>query len=138
MELSKDATALLLQNSSKEAAAAFVRMVRQNYKGYTKCKVLQAKEARCSMGMKGNLSRGNLKNMARGNTIKNCPVTTNAIIDARAIFGPDLPSQRGKTVRKMLVPIVADYVTVPREVVEQNKMVRLAADVFFVNRIAYL
>ena len=90
------------------------------------------------MGMKGNLSKGNLKDMVRQNTIKNCPVTTNAIIDARAIFGPDLPSQRGKTVRKTLVPIVADYVTVPREVVEQNKMVRLAADVFFVNRIAYL
>jgi hypothetical protein len=117
-ELLDDTVELLVQTGSKEAAAACVQMVQQNYKGYTKCKVLQAKEARCSMGMKGNLSKGNLKDMVRQNTIKNCPVTTDAIIDARAIFGPDLPSQRGKTVRKTLVPIVADYVTVPREVVE--------------------
>jgi hypothetical protein len=56
----------------------------------------------------------------------------------RTIFGLDLPSLRGKMVRRTPVLVVVDYVAIPREVVEQNKIIMLAADVFFVDGIMFL
>ncbi len=70
--------------------------------------------------------------------IKNCPVIPDAITNAHVIFGPDLPSLRGKPVRRTPAPVVSEYVSVPREVVEQNKIVTMAADVVFVDGTEFL
>jgi hypothetical protein len=53
-------------------------------------------------------------------------------------LAPNLPSLRGKTVQKTLAPVVSEYVLVPSEVVEWNKIVMLAADVFFVDGAVFL
>jgi hypothetical protein len=90
------------------------------------------------MDMLGNPSKGDFKQMVKGNMINNCPITSKAVTNMRAILGPDLPSLRGKMVRRMPAPVVADYVAIPREVVEQNKIIMLGADVFFVDGIAFL
>jgi hypothetical protein len=50
------------------------------------------------MGMIGNPIEQDFKGMVRGYMIHNCPVTTKAITNARAIHGPSLKSVRGKTV----------------------------------------
>ena len=42
----EDTATLLIQMGLEEAASAFVQTVRQNYKGFTKKEVLQAKEAK--------------------------------------------------------------------------------------------
>jgi hypothetical protein len=76
--------------------------------------------------------------MVSGNLIKNCPVTTTDITNACKIFGPDLASIRGKTVRRTPGPVVADYVAVPCLLVEQNGIVTMAEDVFFVDGTAFL
>jgi hypothetical protein len=99
---------------------------------------MQAKEARHAQAMIGNPSEKDFKGMVSGNMIKNCPVTTTDITNALAIFGPDLASIRGKTVQRTPAPVVADYVAVPCALVEQNKVVTLAADVFFVDGMAFL
>ncbi len=65
--------------------------------------------------------------------IANCPVTTSDVSNACAIFGPDLASVRGKTVRWAPAPVVAEYVAVPWLLVESNQMLTLAADIFFVD-----
>ncbi len=52
---------LLVQMGSEEAASAFVQTVRQNYKGFTKKEVLQAKEARRAKGLIRNPSENNFK-----------------------------------------------------------------------------
>ena len=79
-----------------------VQMVRGNYEGHTKKDVMQAKEAGRMQAMIGNPSEKDFKGMVSGNMIRNCPVTTTDINNARAIFGPDLASIRGKTVRRNL------------------------------------
>jgi hypothetical protein len=135
---SEDAAAMLVQTGLEDAANALVQTVCQNYEGYTKKEILQAKDARRAMGMIGNPSEQDFKGMVRGNMIHNCPITTKAIISARAIYGPSLESVRGKTVRQMPAPVVADYVAVPKEIVERNKIVTLAADVSFVDGMAFL
>jgi hypothetical protein len=78
----------------------------------------------------GNPSEKDFKGMVSGNLIANCPVNNTDITNARTIFGPDLASIRGETVRQTLAPVVADYVDVPRALVEQNKIMTMAADVF--------
>ncbi len=95
-------------------------MVRHNYEGFTKKEVLQAKEARCAMGLLGNPSESKFMGMVSNNMITNCPVTTTAITNARSNFRPDLASVWGETMRWAPAPVVADYVVVPKGVVEWN------------------
>ena len=75
--------------------------------------MLKAKEARRAQAMMGNLSEKDYKTMVSNNLIPECPITPTDITNARAIFGPDLPSVRGKTVRTRPAPVVGDYVAVP-------------------------
>jgi hypothetical protein len=139
LEESNEAGALLLMQHGggtrdEDEGISLVETVRGNYEGYTKREVLKAKEARRAQTMMGNPSEGDYKGMVSHNLIPNCPVTSSDITNAKAIFGPDLPSVRGKTVRRTPAPVVADYVAVPRELVQANKRMTLAADVFFCGR----
>jgi hypothetical protein len=140
----RKAAMMLLQSMQQEhpvctgVEVLHVQTVRGNYEWHTKRDMLQAKEAQRAQAMIGNPSKGDFKGMVSGNLIKNCPITTTDITNARKIFGPDLASIRGKTVRWTPAPVVADYVAVPCLLVEQNGIVRMAADVFFVDGTAFL
>ncbi len=96
-----------------EGTVALVQTVQGNYEGYTTRKVLKAKEACRAQAMMGNPSKKDYKTMVSNNLIPECLIMSMDITKARAIFGPDLPSMRGKTERKTLAPVVADYVAVP-------------------------
>ncbi len=111
---------LLVQMGSEEAATEFVLTVWQNYEGFTKKDVLQANEARQSMGIVGNPNKNDFKGMVSNNMITNSPVKTTAITNALNIFGKDSASVRGKTVRWAPAPVVGDYVAVPKGVIEKN------------------
>ncbi len=65
-------------------------------------------------------------------------MTSEDITNACTIFGLNLVSIRGKTVRHTPAPVVADYVNVPRLVVETNRVVTMVANVFFVDGMAFL
>jgi hypothetical protein len=143
LEGSNKAGALLLMQHGggtrdEDEGVSLVQTVRGNYKGYTKREVLKAKEARRVQVMMGNPSEADYKGMVSHNLILNCPVTSPDITSAKGIFGPDLPSVQGKTVRRMPVPVVADYAAVPRKLVQANKRMTLTADVFFVDGTAFL
>jgi hypothetical protein len=88
--------------------------------------------------MIGNPSKRDYKGMASNSLISNCPISSHNKSNAKAIFGPDLPSLWGKMVRQMPAPVVGDYVAVPRSLVEAKKVVTLEADVFFVDGTAFL
>jgi hypothetical protein len=118
--------------------ANFVQMVHGNYEGYTKQEVLQAKEARRGQAMVGNPSEKDYQGLVSRNFINNCPIASSDVTNARAIFGPDHASVRGKTVRKKPAPVVVDYVAAPCTLIEANKVITLAANVFFVDGIAFL
>ena len=142
LEGSKEkAAVMLLETSSKRnegEATMNVQTVRENYEGFTKREILKAKEARRRQALIGNPSESDYKGMVSGNMIRNCPITRNNITNARNIFGPDLASVRGKTVRRTPAPVVADYVEVPRALMEHNRVITMAADVFLVDGTAFL
>ena len=135
---------MLLQQEMRERDEAlgnemlFVQTVHGNYEGYTKREVTQAKEARRAQAMMENLSEKHYKGMVSSNLIENSPINSQDVANARTIFGPDLASVRGKTVRRTPEPVVTDYVDMPWTLIEANKVITLAADVFFVDGTAFL
>ncbi len=76
--------------------------------------------------------------MVSSNLILHCLIACQDISNTRQIFGPDLASVHGKTVRRASAPVVGDYVPVPQQLIETNAAVTLAADVFFVDGTAFL
>ena len=70
--------------------------------------------------------------------IKNCPIDSTDVYNVCAIFGLDLASVRWKTVRRKPKSIVEEYVKVPKELVSRHKFISIAADVFFVDGVAFL
>jgi len=143
-ESDAEAAMMLLQREMQEhketqdSKVLFVQTVSGNNEGYTKREVTQAKEAHRAQAMMGNPREKDYKGMVSNNLIANCPITSHDVTNARTIFGPDLASIRGKTVRRAPEPVVTDYVAVPRTLIEANKVITLAADIFFVDGTAFL
>ncbi len=116
LEASTKTAVMLLQSTQPEettgieTAMTLVQTVRENYKGHTKREVLKAKEAGQGQAMIGNPSKGDYRGLVSRNMISNCPIAPTDITNAIAIFGPDLASVQGKTVRRTPAPVVADHV----------------------------
>ncbi len=54
--------------------------------------MLKVKEVCKAQAMMGNPSKKDYKTVVSNNLIPECPITSADITNARAIFGPDLPS----------------------------------------------
>ena len=113
-------------------------MVRGNYKGFPRQEILQAKEAHQAQAMLGNPSMKDLQGLVSSNMIQNCPFSLSDITNAKIMYGPDIPRTQGATVRRRPALVVTDYVAVMCSLVEANKVITLAADVFFVDGTAFL
>jgi hypothetical protein len=70
--------------------------------------------------------------------IKNCEVKPKDLENAIAIWGKNVAELKGKTVRKMPAPVVSDIMKVPRDLLNLEKDLSLALDIFFVNGIPFL
>ena len=70
--------------------------------------------------------------------IQNCPVMHHDVTNGYKIFRPDLAGLRGKKEHKDPTRILSEYMEIPREIIEQNKMVMLTADIMYVNQIWFI
>jgi hypothetical protein len=71
------------------------------------------------------------------NLLPNCPVTRDDIVAAEKIFGPDVGSLKGKTVRRTGEHVEHAAVTVPSEIMELYRRVTIGADIMFVNKLPF-
>ena len=69
--------------------------------------------------------------------INNCPVTIEDIHNANTIYKCNVPTLKGKIVRKQLKRIQAEYIEVPERLKEIILNLEVAADVMFVNGIPF-
>ena len=60
------------------------------------------------------------------------------VTTAYKYFGPDLAGVRGKTVWRQPTRIDSDYVDIPQDLIELNKLITLIVDIMFVNGILFL
>ena len=86
----------------------------------------------------GHPSQHDFENLVCDQMILTFPITYHDVINAYKIFGPELVGLRGKIMRKDLARIHPEHVEIPRETIEQNKMVTLTADIMFVNGIPFI
>jgi hypothetical protein len=94
------------------------------------------KQAMLAHRIQNVISRPSTRDFIRiveGGMLRNCPVSRSDVMTAEDIFGPNLGSFKGKTVRSKNA--VAD---VPYHIIKLHKDVTLCFDIMFVNKIAFL
>ena len=90
------------------------------------------------MHVLGLQSERDFGNMVRSNMIVNCPVTFDVMKNAKLIFGPDVTSLKGKSVRRKSASIITDYVEIPREILKSCKKLEVLTNIMFVNKLPLL
>ena len=76
--------------------------------------------------------------MVRAKIIPNCPITLDDIKNSNTIFGPTVSSLKEKMLRWKPKPVVSSYVKILKESLQLYKTVSVAADILFVNGMAFL
>lgn len=112
---------------------ALVETVAENEAIYTQREIEEAKQAIELKRRLGNPSVKDLAKMINAGSILNCPVTPTHIHRAVKIYGPDLESLKGKTVRK--TPKTVHFDSVFKNVVSE---VTLCIDIFYISGVAFL
>ena len=72
------------------------------------------------------------------NLLPNCPVNRRDVLRADQIFGPDIGSLKGKTVRRQPPRVEVEEVTLPVTIKQHYQEVTLGCDIRFVNKIPFL
>jgi hypothetical protein len=128
----------LYYHDTMNRAVVMVNTVEGNREGYTDRNFSAAKQAWRAPGMMGYPSEKYFKHMVSSNMIRNYPVTPKYINAANNIFGPNVVSMKGKTLRATQDPVLTEYVEIPKDTVVLNKDVMLMADVMFVDGLGFL
>ena len=76
--------------------------------------------------------------MVHEKMMQNCPIMPYDVRNAYKLFGPDLSRLKGKTVQRKPLRIQLEYVQIPPELIEQNKLVTLMEDIMFMNQIPFI
>jgi hypothetical protein len=115
-----------------------INMVKKNRVGYTQRQFKQAKRAQELYHIIGMPTIESFKKLIKMNAIKNCPVTTEDVNNAKKIFGADMSSLRGKLARCKSTPVQEDAIEIPEELILQNQEIDLCIDIMYVNECGFM
>lgn len=118
--------------------AAMVSTVAQNKSNFTNADYSRAVLARKIQIMTGRPSTKDLLYIVDNNLLRNCPITRKDVLAAEKIFGPDVGSLKGKTVRRSPDQARVEFQPLPAELMRQYSKVTLCADIMSVNKILFL
>jgi hypothetical protein len=111
--------------------------VAENRKGYTLRQFKRAKAARKLYHIVGTPTMNNFKSLLWMNVIQNCPVTVDVNISEK-IFGPDMSSLKGKSIRRKPKPVRSDLIEIPKEIITKHHDIDLCMDAMYVNECGIL
>ena len=122
---------------SEEHPMVFVTTVQQRKEGYTNRDIRRAKQAR---RLQNILMHPNTRDLGDNiiRYLKNCDVTPGDLKAAEDIYGPNLASLQGKTVRRATTIGRGHTEPVPERVYATHKHCDLSTDIMFVNKIPFL
>jgi hypothetical protein len=124
--------------ATQKLGSVFVTTVESNKAKFSQRDYLRAIEARKLLCKIGRPSQKTFLHILDKNLLPNCPVTHRDAMNAQIIFGPDIGSLKGKTVRQSTIPIQPVLNDLPLEIMSQYRDVTLTGDIFFVNKIMFL
>jgi hypothetical protein len=115
-----------------------INTVKESRVGYTQRHFEQAKRAQELYHIVGMPTIESFKALIKMNAIKNCPVTTEDLNNAKKIFGTNMSSLRGKLTRRKSTPVREDGIEIPEELILQNRMIDLCIDIMYVNKCGFM
>ena len=115
-----------------------VNTVAENKISYTNRDYKNAVAARKLQNTIGRPSLQALLRIIDGNMIPNCPVTRKDVMAAEEIFGPNLGSLEGKTVRRGEKHVAFKPVHLPLSISAKYRNIILCIDPMFVIKIPFL
>jgi hypothetical protein len=116
----------------------FINTVVDNKSSYTNRECTQADLARRIQRIIGHPSTKDFVNIVNKNLLPNCPITKADIMAAELIYGPEVGSLKGKTVRRDVGLVDAQLTDVPCSILTRHREITLCADVMKVNEIPFL
>ena len=113
---------------------SFLNTVAQNKSLYTAREIKGADKARALQRRIGYPSQQQFEHALKTNLITNCPVTVDDAKRAVLIYGPPIPSLKGKTSQNAPKPL-PNFIRqqIPAPILDAHKEVVLSIDNFFVN-----
>lgn len=132
------AQGLYYQDITGNDAVTLVSTVDEIKSKYTNRDYQRAVLARKLQRIIGRPSTRQFIDIVDRNLLPNCPVTRQDIVAAEHIFGPDVGSLKGKTVRRPGFPVETQYSDVPASIMSRYRSVTLGGDIMFVNKVPIL
>lgn len=117
---------------------AMVSTVKENLRSFTRREVKRATEARRLLSIIGRPSEQQFRRILDDRLLRNCDIHGQDAKNAHSIFGPDVGSLRGKTVRRSEAHVELVQRPVPDEIWQRHREVTICFDVMYVNGIAFL
>jgi hypothetical protein len=115
-----------------------IQTVSENTQFFTPRQIEMAKQARNLHQMIGRPSHNDFLGIVKNNLLPNANITIKDVMHAMSIFGKELGSIQGKTVRKWPEVIVADYIQIPPDILKLHQLVTISADIMIGNSIQFL
>ena len=105
---------------------------------YTVREYSNAKNARELQNIIGRPSTQDLIKYVERNLILNCPVTRQDILRTDNIFGHNIGSLKGNTIRTAQKHIEINIQDIPQDIMEKHIHVTMTVDLMFINRILFV
>ena len=112
--------------------------VEENMKMFTKREIERAQAARAAQRQMAHPTDKHFKQIVSQRSLKNLPVSTTDIANAKALLGTSVSGLKGWMTRKKVRGPTVERVSIPEEFYKDNKFVKIAADVMFVSGVAFI
>ena len=116
----------------------FTETVASNSRHFTKRQIENAKAARKLYHAIGAPSTRDFRLLLRSNMIRNCPVTEEDVRIAEKVFGKDIATLKGKSVRTKPIPGVSNVVKVPKALKREHRNIELCVDIMYIQGLTFL
>jgi Zinc knuckle len=117
--------------------AVLINTVKDNQYKYSNKDYSQAVLARKIQRIIGRPSTRQYLSILNNNLLPDSPVTYHDVMAAENIFGPDVGSLKGKTVRQTPDAVKINYFPIPLDILERYRDVIIAADIMYLGKMAF-
>ena len=129
---------MFFSDVKNEVAHAFTNTVENNKTKYSFKAYSDAVHARSLQNIIGRPNTQDYIKYVERNMIPNCPVNKADILRAEDIFGANVGSLQGKSVRQKSPRIVTTIHELPTEIAQRHGEVTIEADIMYINGIPFV